>query len=156
MYGISPKLVKLSSDHIKKYLSQIFSSSFREGIVPDKLKSAVIYPIHKAETKMLFSNYRPISILPICSKIIEKLVHKRKTLFPDRYNILYKHRYSFQRGKPTDHAVHDLYTNLIKTVENRKVMFHFFRFCKGIWHDQSWHSRKIKILWHSWLTTKLV
>ena len=41
-YGISPKLVKLSSECIKKCLSQIFPASFHEGIVPDKLKSAVI------------------------------------------------------------------------------------------------------------------
>ena len=52
-YGTSPKVLKLSFEHIKKCLSQIFTSSFREGIVPDKLKSAVIYPIHKGETKML-------------------------------------------------------------------------------------------------------
>ena len=41
---------------------------FRENIVPDKLKSAVVYPICKGETKMLCSNYRPISISPIFSK----------------------------------------------------------------------------------------
>ena len=36
-------------------------------------------------------------------------------------------------------------------------MFYFSRFCKCFWHGQSWHSsRKIKILWHSWLTTTLV
>ena len=38
---------------LKKSLSQIFNPSFHEGIVPDKLKSAVIYPIHKGKTKML-------------------------------------------------------------------------------------------------------
>ena len=48
---------------------QIFTASFREDFVPDKLKSAVIYAIHKGEAKMLCSNYRPISILPIFSKI---------------------------------------------------------------------------------------
>ena len=57
IYGILLKLVKLSSEHIKKRLSQMFATSFREGIVPDKLKSTVIYPIHKGETKMLCSNY---------------------------------------------------------------------------------------------------
>ena len=46
IYGISPKLVKLSSEQIKKCLSQIFIASFHNNIVPDKLKSAVIYPIH--------------------------------------------------------------------------------------------------------------
>ena len=71
---------------------------FYEGIVLDKLKSAVIYAIHKGETKMLCSNYRPISILPIFSEILDKLMHKRLISFLDRY-ILYKHQYGFQRSK---------------------------------------------------------
>ena len=45
IYGISPKLVKLSSKYIKKWLSQIFTAPFCEGIVPDRLRSVVIYPI---------------------------------------------------------------------------------------------------------------
>ena len=69
---------------------------------------------------MLCSNYRPISILLLFSKILEKLMHKRLTSFLDRYNILYKHQYGFQRGKLTDHAILDLHTNKIKAVENRE------------------------------------
>ena len=59
IYVTSPEPVNLLSKHIKRGLSQIFTPSFRQGIVPDKLKSAVIYPIRKGETKMLCSNYRP-------------------------------------------------------------------------------------------------
>ena len=65
---------------------------------------------------MLCPNYRPIPILPIFSKILETLIHKSLTSFLDRY-ILYKHQYGFQRGKSTDHAILDLHTNIIKTVE---------------------------------------
>ena len=110
--------MKLSSEYIKKCLSQIFTASFCEGIAPDKLKSAVIYPIHKGQTKMLCSNYRPISILPIFSKILEKLMRKTLTSFLDRYNILYKYQYGFKRGKSTDHAIIDWHTNIIKAIEN--------------------------------------
>ena len=126
IYGISPKLVKLSFERIKKILSQIFAASFHKGIVPDKLKSALIYPIHKGETKMLCSNYRPISILSIFSKILEKLLHKRLTSFLDRYDILYKHQYGFQRGKPTEHAILDLHNNIIKAVESREKSYSIF------------------------------
>ena len=118
---ISPKLVKLSSERIKKCLSQIFTASFHEGIVPDKLKSAVIYPICKGEKKccvQITDLY--ISILPIFSKILEKLMHKRLTSFLDRYNVLYKHWYGFQRGKSIEHAILDLHTDIIKAVESRE------------------------------------
>ena len=97
-----------------------FTASFCKGIVPDKLKSAVIYPIHKSQIKILCSNYRPISILPSFSKILEKMIHKRLTWFLDRYNILNKYQYGFQRGKSTDHAILDLHTNIIKAIENRE------------------------------------
>ena len=58
---------------------------------------------------MLCSNDRPISILPIFSKILEKLMHKRLTSFLDRQI----------RGKSTDHAILDLHTNIM-TVESRE------------------------------------
>ena len=139
IYSISQKLVKLSSEHIQKFLSQIFTASFREGIVPDKLKLAVINPIHKGEIKMLCSNYRPISVLPIFSEILEKLVHKRISSFLDRYNILYKHQYGFQRGKSTDHTILHLHTKIIKTVENREkscsIFLDFVKSLDGVNHD---------------------
>ena len=104
----------------------IFIASFGECIVPDKLKLAVICPIRKGELKMLCSNYRSMSILPIFSKILEKLMHKGLTLFLDRYNILYKHQHDFQRGKSTDHPILDLHINIIKAVENRKNLCSIF------------------------------
>ena len=54
IYGISPNLMKLLSEHIKKCLSQIFTASFRESIVPDKLKSAVNYFTHKGNKNAVF------------------------------------------------------------------------------------------------------
>ena len=81
---------------------------------------------------MLCSNYRPISILPIFSKILEKLMHKILTSVLDSYNILYKHQYGFQRGKSTDHAILDLHANIIKAVESwEKSCFIFLDFAKA-------------------------
>ena len=71
-------------------------------------------------SKILCSKCRSISILPIFSKILEKLMHKKLTSFLDRYNILHKHQYGFQRGKSTKHAILDLHTNIIKEVESRE------------------------------------
>ena len=77
------------------------------------LKCGLIHPIHKGGSKMLCSNYRPISILPIFSKILEKLMHKR---FLDKYDLLYEHQYGFQK-KSIEHAILDLNFNIIKTIE---------------------------------------
>ena len=64
--------------------------------------------------------------------MLEKLTRKRLTSFLDRYNILYRHQYGFQRGKSTHHAILDLHANVEKAVENReKSCFIFLGFVKA-------------------------
>ncbi len=46
---------------------------FKTGTLPDKLKITTVIPLYKTEDEPLFSNYCPISLLPIISKIVEKL-----------------------------------------------------------------------------------
>ena len=92
----------------------------RQGIVPDKLKSAIVHPIHKVDSSMMCANYRPISILPILSKILEKLVHKRLINYLDKYELLFKHQYGFQKGKSTEHAILDLHKNIVEAIEKKR------------------------------------
>ena len=101
-------------------MSLIFNESFKEGIVPDKLKSAIVHPIHKGDSSMICANYRSISILPILSRIFEKLVHKRLINYLDKYELLFKHQYGFQRGKSTEHAILDLYKNVVDDIEKEE------------------------------------
>ena len=84
------------------------------------LKCGLTHPIHKGDSKMLCSNYRPISIIPIFSKILEKLMHKKLTSFLDKYDLLYEYQYGFQKGKSMEHAILDLNFNIIKTIEKKK------------------------------------
>ena len=65
--------------------------------------------MRKRDSSMICRNYRPISILPILSKILEKLVHKRLINYLDKYEQLFKHQYRIQKGKSTEDAVLDLY-----------------------------------------------
>ena len=50
--------------------------SLRGGYIPDEWKHALVTPIHKAGSKSAPSNYRPISVLPVFSKILERGIHK--------------------------------------------------------------------------------
>ena len=61
------KFVKISAEVIKTKLSLIINESFSQGVFPDNLKVGMVYPIHKGDSKMVCSNYRPISILPMFS-----------------------------------------------------------------------------------------
>ena len=73
-YGISIRMVKLSSPSIVKTLSITFQNCLKYSIFPDDWKKGNIVPVYKKNSKQFVNNYRPVSLLPICSKIFEKLI----------------------------------------------------------------------------------
>ncbi len=75
--GLSTKLMKTIKDVLIKPLAIIINQMLNTGIFPDKLKIAKISPIHKKDDDTLFTNYRPISLLPAISKIFEKAIFKQ-------------------------------------------------------------------------------
>lgn len=68
-----------------------------KGKVPNDLKLAKVIPQHKADDPNLFTNYRPISILPFYSKIFDKLIYKRIFSQLDLNNMFYTHQYGFRK-----------------------------------------------------------
>jgi hypothetical protein len=69
---LSPRVIKSVISSIAQPLSDIFNLSLSTGVFPDKLKIAKVSPIFKADDKLSVNNYRPISVLPVFSKILEK------------------------------------------------------------------------------------
>ncbi len=67
-----------------------------------------------------FSNYRPISILPCISKILERLVFSRLFNHLDANNILYKHQYGFRKRHSTEHALIQLVNYISSALDNKK------------------------------------
>ena len=80
----------------------------------------MVHPIHKGESKMLCSNYRPIFILPIFSKIVERFMHNRLMGYLEKNDMLFKHQLRFQKVKSTEHAILDLYSNIIQVIEKKR------------------------------------
>ena len=73
--NISSNTLKLIANEVSPSLTLIINQSLSTGIFPDSLKTAKVIPIHKKDEKTIMSNYRPISILPVLSKIIESVMH---------------------------------------------------------------------------------
>lgn len=94
----------VSSNYSKIY--QIFRID--TGVVPDALKVSTIRPIHKGGDGDDVSNYRPISLLPALSKILEKLVNKRLKNFLESRNILSNNQFGFRMKRSTEDAVTQL------------------------------------------------
>ena len=71
--GISAKILKDISETVSQVLCDLFNESFSKGIFPDYMKLAMIIPIYKRKSKLKVSSYRPVSVLRILSKILEKM-----------------------------------------------------------------------------------
>ena len=72
--GIGNFIVKNVAHIISGPLADIFNLSLSTGNVPEQLKVAKVIPIYKKENAEIFSNYRPVSVLPCFSKILERLI----------------------------------------------------------------------------------
>ena len=106
--NIPIKLIKLVSTQIAQPLERIRNDSFSYSCFPDRLKIQNIIPIHKGGSTMNITNYRPISLLPIFSKMFEQIVLKQLLTFIESNNLLFKHQCGFQRNKSTVLTVIDL------------------------------------------------
>ena len=125
--GISPGydkilmwLVKDSNEFITRALVHIMNLSIISGIVPDQLKIARVLPIFKSGETRVFSNYRPISVLLIFSKVFEKVVYKRLFNYFNKFDILFQNQYVFRKGHCTCLALHHLYDKISAAIDHKK------------------------------------
>ena len=102
---ITPMLIKLAAPHISKVLLHIFNASFSTGTFPTRMKTAKIIPIFKKGNKLDVNNYRPISLLPIFSKCLEKIMSNRLNSFLSKYKIISPSQFGFSKNKSTVDAI---------------------------------------------------
>ena len=94
--------------------------SFLTGVYPNLLQIVKVIPIHKGGSTQDVNNYRPISLLSIFDKIIEKLMHKRLYNFLLEHNIPYQNQFGFRKNNSTVFALAQI-TEMIKvSIDNRK------------------------------------
>ena len=89
-------LVKLAAPYIAKPLAKIFNQSLLTGIFPSDWKEAKVFPVYKSGAKSNMNNYRPISIISIIAKTMEKLVHKQIYSYLQQNNILIEAQHGFR------------------------------------------------------------
>ena len=118
--GVSSKLVKDLKYALSFPLSIIINNSLAMGLVPNMAKLAKIIPIHKAKDKKDISNYRPISLLPVISKILEKVVHKNVYTFLEKNKVLYASQYGFRKNRSTVNAITELVCHITNAFENKQ------------------------------------
>ena len=95
--NVTMSLIKETIGSIRSPLTRIFNLSITSGMVPVELKISRVVPLFKAGHKSIFSNCRPISVLPAFSKILEKLLYNRVIDYLSKYNILSDNQFGFRR-----------------------------------------------------------
>ena len=112
--------IKESIDTIILPLTYIINS-FNFGIVPKQLKITWVIPLFKSGERDIFTNYRPVSVLPAFSKILERVMYKRLLRFVNNNNILSDNQYSFRKHHSTAYSL-ALYGNKLK-IRNTQLVF---------------------------------
>lgn len=118
--NINIKIIKLVKNEIIPILLCLTKLSFKTGIFPDKLKIAKITPIFKNGKRYNCNDYRPISVLPVISKIIEKIMNDKLSNFLENKNLLFSGQYGFRPSRDTEIAVADVITKIQTNVDNNK------------------------------------
>ena len=99
---LSGRFLKDGADILAKPVSALCNLSISRGVFPSACKVAKLKPIFKKGKKTDPSNYRPISLLPVISKIIEKVVHDQTNAFLSDENILYNYQSGFRANHSTN------------------------------------------------------
>jgi hypothetical protein len=110
--------IKLAKNALIPIICHLANLCFRQGIFPSALKKSIITPVHKGGNEEILGNYRPISVLPSISKILEKLLNKRLINYLEKYKILSNAQYGFRQGKTTDDAILNLTSFIVNNVDS--------------------------------------
>ena len=120
------KIVKYFIYSIADPLCFIFNNSFTKGIFPISLKIAKIVPIFKSGDKADIKNYRPILLLSVFSKILEKLMLIRLSVFFNKYNVSNINQHDFRPNYSTSTAVADVLNNITTAFDKKMVALALF------------------------------
>lgn len=123
---IPSKLVKRYALTLASPIAYICNLSIEQGTFPSAFKKALIIPIYKSGDKARADNYRPISILPTLSKILERLMNNYLIKFLETNKLLSNNQYGFRHGRSTGDAVQDLVEAIIFSLDNKKKCLAIF------------------------------
>ena len=118
---ISMSTIKKVFELLVEPFVYICNLSFNTGTFPDNMKIAKVIPLYKSGCKNIFSNYRPVSLLPQFSKVLEKLFNKRLDSFITKHNILSKCQYGFRSNRSTSMALIELLEKLTNSIDDKKL-----------------------------------
>ncbi|KAL0851758.1 hypothetical protein ABMA28_000070 [Loxostege sticticalis] len=124
--GISTKAIKCLKNIIIYRLTNCINTCLTRGVFPDTLKVAKVTPIYKSGCKTDPSNYRPVSVLPVISKIFERVLYTRLNAYLVEKNFLNDRQFGFRSQSNTLAAAVDLITNIKINIDQKSLALGIF------------------------------
>ena len=128
-----------------------FNLSNEKGVFPDDLKIARVTPIYKVEDSSDVSNYRPMSVLPCYSKILECIIYNRLYKYLIENDMWYSKQFGFHSGYSIDHSVVQLVDQITESFENDKYILDVFIDLSKAFNtvDHPILLKKIRTIWYN-------
>jgi exonuclease III len=124
--NINVRTLKAIANEIAVPLAHVANLSFEQGHFPTKIKFAIIKPLFKKGIRTDISNYRPVALLPVISKIFEKAMYTRILKYLNKNHILCAEQSGFRKGKSTTHAAFDLVSSVLHALEANDIVVGLF------------------------------
>ena len=118
---ISTKIFKDAFIVLVPQLVYMFNLSFDKCLFPDSWKKATIIPLYKGGVKTEVTNYRPVSLLPLPGKLLEKIAHAHLSHFFELNDILTDKQGGFRKGFSTASSIADLTDSLLSSVNEGMI-----------------------------------
>lgn len=116
---LSSFFLKTAASSISPSLTAVFNPSNSSGVFPDLWKTAKVSPLHKDGSFFDRSNYRPISVLAVVSKILERHVHQTFYYFLSEYELLLDSQFGFRSSRSCEIALANLSDNILTNMDNK-------------------------------------
>lgn len=160
--GICTEIIKKCMHYIVHPLLYAINLSLDQGIFPEVLKKSIVKPLYKKGDPCKLDNYRPVTLIPIFSKIFEKVMFIRLNNFLEKNKIITENQNGFRKRRSTSLATFKLITRIMECVDKRiPVTVIFMDMTKAF--DFVCHKRLLKKLYNygvrgpanSWISSYL-
>lgn len=117
---ISVDIIKRNIEHLKKNITIMINKIMETGTIPDNMKITKITPVYKEGDPNDCSNYRPICLLPMINKILEKIINDQLLAYLEENNLIYSHQFGFRKKSNTSTALIDFITVVQRALDKKK------------------------------------